>query len=300
MISVANLHLTEGFALGRAVASRLQAGIRFVARALPVVGLGLAASVGTAQAQAPLRTTVVPLAPSDEQSYRKEFVFGINFNDQGGLLGGASIRSSRVLDDRNLRFWMVEGVMLKNTGKEQRMTNPYVGGTYIASKTNYAFVLRPSFGLQRVLFRKAAESGVQVNALASAGPSIGLLMPYYITYDRTFAVGQTQYNLSTDDIVNEQYDRKKHNVELAILDHGPLFSGIGQTKIVPGAHLRGGLSFEYGRYRDAVAGVEVGFLVEAFTKRMVILAPDPNLSEDNLNRQFFPSVYLTLYFGHRS
>ena len=300
MISVANLHFAGGSASKQAVGARFRTGIRLVARRLPAVALGLVLAVGAARAQAPLRTAVVPLAPSDEQSYRKEFVFGINFNNQGGLLGGASIRSSRVLDDRNLRFWMVEGVMLKNTGKEQRMTNPYVGGTYIASKTNYAFVLRPSFGLQRVLFRKAAEAGVQVNALVSAGPSLGLLMPYYISYDRTFAVGQTQYNLSTDDIVNEQYDPTKHNVELAILDHGPLFSGIGQTKVVPGAHLRGGLSFEYGRYRDAVAGVEVGFLVEAFTKRMVILAPNPNLSEDNLNRQFFPSVYLTLYFGHRS
>ena len=300
MISVANLHLVERSVAGQTVVARFRAGIYLLVRRLPVVGLGLLVSVGAARAQAPLRTAIVPPAPSDEQSYSKEFVFGINFNDQGGLLGGASVRSSRVLDDRYLRFWMVEGVMLKNTGKEQRVTNPYVGGTYVASKTNYAFVLRPSFGLQRVLFRKAAESGVQVNALVSAGPSIGLLMPYYITYDRTFAVGQTQYNLSTDEIVNEQYDRKKHNVELAILDHGPLFSGIGQTKVVPGAHLRGGLSFEYGRYRDAVAGLEVGFLVEAFTKRMVILAPDPNLSEDKLNHQFFPSVYLTLYFGHRS
>ena len=300
MVSVANLHLAESSASGPAFLARFRAGIRSMARGLPVVALGLAMAAGPARAQAPLRTGVVPLAPSDEQSYNKEFVFGINFNNQGGLLGGASIRSSRVLDDRNLRFWMLEGVMLKNTGKEQRVTNPYVGGTYVASKTNHAFVLRPSFGLQRVLFRKAAESGVQVNVLASAGPSLGLLMPYYITYDRTFAVGQTQYNLSTDDIVNEQYDRTKHNVELAILDHGPLFSGIGQTKVVPGAHLRGALSFEYGRYRDAVAGLEAGFLLEAFTKRMVILAPDPNLSEDKLNSQFFPSVYLTLYFGHRS
>ena len=300
MISTANLHPAETSASEPAAWARFGAGIRCVARGLAVVALGLALGVGPARAQAPLRTGVAPLAPSDEQSYDKEFVFGINFNTQGGLLGGASIRSSRVLDDRNLRFWMVEGVMLKNTGKEQRNTNPYVGGTYIASKTNYAFVLRPSFGLQRVLFRKAAESGVQVNLLGSAGPSLGLLMPYYITYDRTFAVMQTQYNLSNDDIVNEQYDRTKHNVELAILDHGPLFSGIGQTKVVPGAHLRGALSFEYGRYRDAVAGLEVGFLVEAFTKRMVILAPDPNLSEDKLNHQFFPSVYLTLYFGHRS
>jgi len=300
MVSVANLHLAESSAAEPAVLARFRAGIRSVARGLPVVALGLMIAAGPARAQAPRRTGVVSLAPSDEQSYDKEFVFGINFNNQGGLLGGASVRSSRVLDDRNLRFWMVEGVMLKNTGKEQR--EPTVaGGSYIKSKTNYAFVLRPSFGLQRVLFRKAAEAGVQVNVLASAGPSLGLLMPYYITYDYSYArSGGNIINLSTDDIVNEQYDRTKHNVEQAILDHGPLFSGIGQTKVVPGAHLRGGLSFEYGRYRDAVAGLEVGFLLEAFTKRMVILAPDPNLSEDKLNSQFFPSVYLTLYFGHRS
>ena len=299
MISVANLHLVGGSAPKRAAAVRLRAGIRFLARGLAVVALGLMAAVGPARAQAPPRPGVVLPAPSDEQSYNKEFVFGINFNTQGGLLGGASIRSARVLDDRNLRFWMLEGVMLKNA-KEQRVTNRYVGGSYIASKTNYGFVLRSSFGLQRVLFRKAADAGVQVNVLASAGPSLGLLMPYYITYDRTFAAGQQQYNLSTDEIVNEQYDPTKHNVALAILDHGPLFSGIGQTQVVPGAHLRGALSFEYGRYRDAVAGMEVGFLVEGFTKRMVILSPDPNLTTDQLNRQFFPSVYLTLYFGHRS
>lgn len=301
MVSVAKLHLAEHSALTPAIVSRFRAGIRLMARSLPVVALGLMVAVGPTRAQAPLRTGVVPLAPSDEQSYSKEFVFGINFNDQGGLLGGASIRSSRVLDDRNLRFWMVEGVMLKNIGKELR--EPTVaGGSYIKSKTNYAFVLRPSFGLQHVVFRKAAESGVQVNGLVSVGPSFGLLMPYYITYDYTYAHngGNIIINLSTDDIVTEQYSPTKHNVERAILDHGPLFSGIGQTKVVPGAHIRGGLSFEYGRYRDAVAGLEVGFLLEAFTKRMVILAPDPNLSEDKLNRQFFPSVYLTIYFGHRS
>ena len=37
---------------------------------------------------------VVPLpAPSDEQSYRRETVFGINFNTQGGLIGGVNVRS---------------------------------------------------------------------------------------------------------------------------------------------------------------------------------------------------------------
>ena len=255
-------------------------------------------TAATAQAQTPLRPASAPgPAPSDEQSYSKEFVFGVNFNNQGGLLGGVSVRSSRVLDDRLLRFWSIEGVMLKNT-KENRLST-IVGGTYVDRKTNYAFVLRPSVGLQRILFRKAADAGVQVNALLSVGPSLGLLMPYYISYDRT-ATATRVINVQTDEIVNEQFDPYKHADAQAILDHGPLFSGIGETQVVPGFHLRGGLSFEYGRYRDAVTGLEAGFLVEAFTKRMVILSPGVLSDTDGLNHKFFPSVYLTLYFGHRS
>ena len=259
----------------------------------------LATNVAHAQGPARLGPVAATAAPSDEQSYNKEFVFGVNFNTQGGLLGGGSVRSSRVLDDRLLRFWSLEGVMLKNL-KEDRRTNQYTGGTYVFRKTNYAFVLRPSFGVQRILFRKAADAGVQVNGLLSAGPSFGLLMPYYILYDRTTAFNQKAINLTTDDIVSEPFDPAKHTFSEAIIDHGPLFSGISQTQVVPGVHLRGGLSFEYGRYRDAVAGLEVGFLVEAFTKRMVILSPDQNAPTDDLNHQFLPSVYLTLYFGHRS
>jgi len=250
-----------------------------------------------ARAQAPVRPVApVPAAPSDEQSYHKEFVFGINFNTQGGLLGGVSVRAARVRDEEWLRFWSLEGVMLKNT-KEERI-NTLVGGSFIDRKVNYAFALRPSVGVQRVLFRKAADAGVQVNGLLSAGPSIGLLMPYYISYDRT-AAKTLVITPQTDDIVNEQYDPKRHLDSRAILDRGPLFSGIGQTQVVPGFHVRGGLSFEYGRYRDAVTGLEVGFLVEAYAKRLLILVPT-NVDADRLNNQFFPSVYLTLYFGHRS
>jgi len=235
--------------------------------------------------------------PSDEQSYRREVVFGINFNTQGGLIGGANVRVASVLDERLLRFWSLEGVSFKNP-KEERVTNPYTGGTYTRYKTNYALALRPSFGLQRILFRKAAESGVQVNALLSAGPTIAFLMPYYISFDYD-AQRRSQFG-ANDVIVNEQYDPVKHADPNFIVDRAPLFSGISQTRIVPGVHLRGGLSFEYGRYRDAVAGAEVGFLMELYTKRLDVLAPPAPTDPNTLNKQFYPSVYLTLYLGHRS
>ena len=232
--------------------------------------------------------------PSDEQSYQKELVFGVNFNTQGALIGGATLRSARVLDERWLRFWSLEGVMFNND-KEQRQITPY-GGSVTYYKTNYAFSLRPSFGAQRILFRKAAVSGVQVNALLSAGPSLGLLMPYYISYDRTPSATGTDPQFYQQ----ERYDPAVHTEERRIVERASLFAGLSQTKLVPGAHLRAALSFEYGRYRDAVAGLETGFLVETFTKPIVILKPDALGTDYGLDKKFFPSVYITLYFGHRS
>jgi hypothetical protein len=263
-----------------------------------------AARPALAQAPSPTPAPVGPTLevapqpmPSDEQSYRRETVFGVNFNTQGGLIGGANLRVARVLDERWLRFWSLEGVSFKNP-KEEAVTNPYTGGSFKRFKANYAFALRPSIGIQRILFRKAADAGVQVNGLLSAGPSLGLLMPYYISFDYT--AQRTRSFGANDVITDEAYDPVKHAEEDFIYDRAPLFSGISQLKVVPGVHLRGGLSFEYGRYRDAVAGAEVGFLVEAYTKRLLMLNPPAPADPSSLNRQFFPSFYLTLYIGHRS
>jgi hypothetical protein len=244
------------------------------------------------------------VSSSDEPSYRKEFTYGINFNTRGGLIGGFSVRSAHVLDDKWSRFWSVEGVEVKHP-KEQRRPNQNTGGIYTSAKTNYLFVLRPTVGAERVIFRKAPDSGVQVNARFGAGPSIGLLMPYYIYYDYTARDGNNR-PVPPQDIRAEQYDPSLHPREELIIDRAPLFSGISQVKPKIGAHLRGALSFEYGRYKDAVAGIETGFLVELYPKELIILkGPKTNqnapvVSDKELNNKFFPSVYLTIYLGHRS
>ena len=236
----------------------------------------------------------LPAASNEEPSYRKEFTYGLNFNTRGGLIGGASIRSTRLLNQDWARFWSLELVEVKHP-KEQKGTTNY-GGTIIAGKSNYFFVVRPSVGLQRVIFRKAPDSGVQVNGLFGAGPSIGLLMPYYISYD--YSDPGTGSGGQLTDVRNEQYDPVKHQLD-NIVDRAPLFSGVGDTKFQVGAHVRGALSFEYGRYRDAVAGVEVGAVVEAYTKAPAILRVRQT-TDESINDRFLPSVYLTIYLGSRN
>ena len=265
--------------------------VRFLpVRTLLVSGLLLAALSGTASV-----ARAQGLNSADDASYRKELVYGLNFNTRAGLIGGVVFRSSKVLSRDWLRFWSIEGVEVKHP-KEVKDVTLY-GGTLTREKSNYFFVLRPSVGAQRVLFRKAAESGVQVNALGSAGPSIGLLMPYYVYYDYTVRDANGRpVNGTSEDYRAEQYNPDNQR---QVVDRAPLFSGISGTKPTVGVHLRGALSFEYGRYRDAVAGVETGFLFEYFPSRPTILS-SYQATNAELNNTFYPSVYLTIYIGHRN
>jgi hypothetical protein len=252
--------------------------------------------LGTGLSARAQQNRTAPLPTSNEDaSFRKEFVYGINFNTRGGLIGGASVRATTPLNQDWSRFWSVEAVEVKHP-KEQKLTT-YQGGQVVPGKANYAYVLRPSVGVQRVIFRKAPESGVQVNALVGAGPSVALLMPYYVTYDYT-PRNSSGAPTGPPDYRNEKFDPENNSTQL-IADRAPLFSGVSETKPYFGAHIRGALSFEYGRYRDAVAGVETGFLFEAYPKRLTILKAI-NVPDNKLNKLFFPSVYLTIYLGHRS
>ena len=225
----------------------------------------------------------------DDQLHQKEFVYGINFNTNGGLVGGGMVKSSHFLHDSWFRFWALEVVEVKHP-KENRQYSSSTGNSFIYGKSNYLFTLRPEIGREYVFFRKAPESGVQVNGLFAVGPSIGLLAPYYIIYDYTdYSRGPN----AVEDYRVEAYNPEIHtDFENRIRGSAVFFTGLGESKIRPGVHVRGGVNFEYGRYREDVTGLEVGFVLEAFSKKMVIIPQAEN-------SQFFQSFYITLYYGRR-
>lgn len=226
----------------------------------------------------------LPAAAQTGDDFKNELSYGINLNSNGGLLGGAFVRSSWFMRERLYRFGGLEIVEIKHP-KENRLFNPNSGGNFIAGKQNHFFSVRPHYGLEHVLFRKAAESGVQVNALGAAGPSLGLLIPYYIRYD--YGGGGLG-----GDVRTEAYDPSKHIEFGNTLDNSNVFTGIGETNVNIGLHAKAGLSFEYGRYRESITGIEVGFMVEKFFKEMVMIPQTENYST-------FTSVYLNIYYGRR-
>ena len=52
------------------------------------------------------------------------------------------------------------------------------------------------------------------------------------------------------------------------------------------------MSFELSAFRENVTGVEMGFIAEAFTRKIQIMA----FAE---NRSVYTSGYITLYFGSK-
>ncbi len=230
-------------------------------------------------------------APSvGEPAYRTEFTYGLSSNSNSGLIAGGMIRSTHYWRPDWYWFWSLELNEVKNR-KETRVQSRINGDIFIRGKTNFLYALRPSFGVERVVFHKAAEQGVQVSALFSGGPSIGFEVPYYIYY----ANDPDPLPLLPQDVRRERYDPKpngRHELD-RIAGSASFTSGLAEAKPIPGIHLRAALAFEYGRFRESVTGLEAGALFEAYTRR-------PMLVPQTTNPQVFGSVYLTLYLGRRS
>lgn len=221
-------------------------------------------------------------AEEDEFYYENELTYGINFNTTGGLVGGLAGKYAIRIDNKWYHHIGLELVNVKNP-KEERVSNPQTNQSFIPQKMNYLFVVRPQYGREYVLFKKGPEDGVHLNAIAAAGPSFGLLKPYYILYSATGA----------NDVLSVPYNSGLHRRNTNnIYGSGSLFDGFNELKVNLGLSLKLALSFEFGQFNDNVIGIEVGGVAEQYGRKLEIMDVAPN-------RSFFASGFITLYYGNK-
>ena len=211
--------------------------------------------------------------------YDKEYLFGLNKNTNGGLIGGVVFKVGTRLDDSQFSFLGLELSNVKNQ-KETRY-NTVLGNSYIFGKSNYLYAIRPHYGREIILFKKAPNQGVQVSALAAVGPTLGLIAPYYI-----------EYALNRVETVVEQYDPQKHQSRFNILGAGRLFQGIGKSEIAAGAMVKAALNFEFGVFKSNVTALELGYMFEGYNKKIPLIPTTEN-------SQFYQSAYFTFFYGFR-
>lgn len=213
---------------------------------------------------------------SEDYEYTDEFVWGINKNTRGGLIGGFILKKSIRLSEYQFQTFGLELMNVKHP-KEARISNPLNGNSFIWGKQNYLYSIRLQYGRELVLFKKASFQGLQIHGILAGGPTIGVVAPYYIQNSRG---------------INEPFNPEVHVDFNSILGTGNIFQGIGESEVKFGLNIKPAFSFEFGTFKSNVSGLELGFVLEAFTDKVVIV---PNDTNDSV----FTSFFVTLFYGRR-
>jgi hypothetical protein len=223
-------------------------------------------------------------AQNEVDDYESEFIWGINKNTSGGLIGGLAFRKSRKIGEKLYQSIGLELMNVKHPQEYQIRSN--AGTTFIYGKVNYLYAFRFQYGRELILFRKAPQQGVEIKAIAAVGPSIGLLSPYYIEYS-------PDGNPNPNNTKRAQYDPNNPNHGInQIIGSGYLLQGLDESKVRVGANLKMGLSFELGTIKSNVTGFELGTLIDAYTKKI-------DLVSGVENKSIFPTAYITIFYGTR-
>lgn len=169
-----------------------------------------------------------------------------------------------------------------------------VSRAFIFGKQNQLYVLRGGLGQRTYLSQKARQRGVAVGWSWEAGPSLGLLKPYYLELLRNNDSGPIFLR-------EEKYTAENADDFLdisRIFGAAPWSRGLDELKFLPGAHARLGAHFGFGAFDEFAKALEAGVQVDFFFRDVPIMVESTqNPGVDN--SPLFLNLYLTLQFGKR-
>ncbi len=226
----------------------------------------------------------LPASPDqDEDNYTSVSTFGVTTNTNASIIAGVAYRNEKLLPGlfmgkRQFRYLSIEVVNVRHP-RELEQTVAFSGSRATYGKGNFLFVLRPQYGREITLFQRTADEGIAINAIVAAGPSIGIIKPYYVdiveTANRTRSVAASKLPPGA-----------------TVTGAGSFFQGFSESQLTVGLHVKAAVSFELSAFRNNTTGVELGGLVEAFPRTIPIMLDAPN-------RAFYTSAYVTLFFGSK-
>lgn len=244
-----------------------------------------------------------------EDDFTKEFTFGISINTNGGFPSGINFKYGKITDNARINTtYGIELVGVRHPQEYRFSVSSISGGnqSFVRGKANYLYSLRLQYGKDIILFRKAPQEGVQVNAIFAGGLSLGILKPYMIRYDVSSTGGgvglRTQdlpfYQFNIQDAAEFQRLYAAPFTEERVLGRGTFFKGFDQLQVAPGINAKIGLSFEASAFKTNLTGAEVGFSLEVFSQKMQILNIG-FIGAEVKNYSTFAAMYLTAFFGAR-
>jgi hypothetical protein len=223
------------------------------------------------------------LAKQEEEGviiFNKHSVFGLGLTTDGY---GAIFEKGFKQDKSRTSIIRIELFERKHI-KEERVTSPTVFGasnSFIYGKLNNFYQLRAGYGLLKLIGNKGNKNGIEVSGVGIGGLSLGLLKPYY--YDMQDRTGNKKERVL--------FDNRDPALTLINGAAGVTY-GWKEVKIKPGAFVKTGIRFDYGRYNEMVGAIELGLMGEFFSSKIPQMY---NVKQ----KQFFFGGFVTVLFGKR-
>lgn len=212
--------------------------------------------------------------------FRNERSFAILLNSDGV---GFSYREAKRIDYLNKRILEIDIGTLKHP-KEFKTTNPYTTGTgsYVFGKLNSVMFVRGGIGHQHEIFKKADLGGIAIRYFYSAGPVIALYKP--IWYRVLYPISLNEFE------IREEKFTSSIALPQDIYSKASFTKGFDELKALPGLYGKAGFNFEYSREDKVIHAIEIGSQVNAFPKKIPIMA-------SNDNKAIFFSLFVSYRFG---
>lgn len=259
--------------------------------------LFLAPLIGFAQDKQAKETRKEKLAKSDAKVkkmqaeseegaiiYNKQSAFNITLRNDGYAIG---YEKGKFISTKKSSLWWVSLGERKHP-KEEKITlktgGVQIGNPFVYGKKNNFYMLNIGFGQQKLLGGKSNKNGIAVAAIYGGGLSLGLLKPYYLEVFNDTS--------STNDFIKYSEEDERFLNPRYILGSAPFGKGFNEIKLVPGAFVKGGFRFDYGKMKDIVAALEVGVSAEYYTQKIPTLWGQKE-------KTLFISGYVSLILGSR-
>jgi hypothetical protein len=128
------------------------------------------------------------------------------------------------------------------------------------------------------------------------GATLGLLKPYYLILRHT---ADNPGNFTS--IRSEKYSPENAGRFLNwddIFGADKLTKGLDELGIIPGAHLKGSIHFDWGAYGEFIRSAEIGIMADGYLKDVPILADNESYGIKN-NQNIYLNLFVNLRVGKR-
>jgi len=230
--------------------------------------------------------------------YNKEFAFDVRLHTNGFAIAA---NFGKIKTFYKTRYYHIEIGEIRHP-KEERQSFDWAGWStsnssksFFFGKRNNLYVIRAGIGVKKYFTEKAKQRGLAVGMSYEAGPSLGLLKPYYLEIIHPADTPASYY------VESEKYSAENASDFLdinSIYGASGFSKGLGEIRPIPGLHGKLGVHFDWGAFDEFVKAIDVGIMADVYFKEVPLMVENEAITNSE-NRPFFINLYLTLQLGKR-